>query len=405
MLFNYHVINSQGLESSGQKEAENRDQLVLVLREQGLYPISVEAAEDHSEPVLADNDVRRYLQALQRFGTARKVFVFRQLALLLASGITLTEALDLIAAMQAGRVKQLLKNINHLVKSGRAFSDALAVHDRVFGKMAVQMVRSAEASGELAATLERIADHIERRAELQRQVVNTLIYPMVTLVMAIGVFIFLVTGVVPKFAEFFAKTGRRVPAQMQTMIDIHDFVHLHWVWLIVLSITVLGLLVVTYRSEPGRYWLDRLALNIPLLSGVLITAAMAQYGWSLASLLRSGLTVVETLQICAGMTGNQAIAADLTAVAEAVLNGKPLYRSIRQPTIPPLIQHMTLVGERSGELVEIMFKAGIYYENELKNKTKVIGAMVEPVAILLIGGLVGFIYFGFFKAIFAISGR
>lgn len=405
MIFNYQAIDAQGVETSGQKQAEDQDLLVLALREQGLYPVTITAVPESDEDALAEDDIRLQLQQLQPFGVAKKVFIFRQLALLLASGITLTESLDLVANMQQGRVRALLLGINHAIKSGSSFSQALAKHEKIFTKMAVQMVLSAEASGELAITLERIADHLERRAELKSQVINTLIYPVVTLVMAVGVFFFLVTGVVPKFAAFFAKTGRTIPSEMQSMINISDFITQQWLLLLIFSIILISLFIMIFRNEVGRYWIDNSLLKIPLIGGVIVTGAMSQYSWSIASLLRSGLPVVETIQISAGLINNKAIAVDILKVADQVLQGQPLSKSIKQPHITRLIQHMTLVGERSGGLVDIMFKAGLYYENELKSKARAIGSMVEPVSILLIGGLVGFIYFGFFKAVFAISAR
>jgi len=405
MIFNYQAIDTQGIETSGQKEAENQDMLVITLREQGLYPVSINPVLNSDDENLADDDIRLQLQQLQPFTVSKKVFIFKQLSLLLASGITLTESLDLVANMQQGRIRVLLRSINDDIKSGYAFSQALSKHEKLFTKMAVQMVLSAEASGELALTLERIADHLERRAELKSQVINTLIYPLVTLLMAVGVFFFLVTGVVPKFAAFFAKTGRQIPAEMQSMINISDFIVNQWLLLLIFSGTLISLFVLLYRSDAGRYWIDNSLLKIPLIGGVISTGAMSQYSWSIASLLKSGLPVVETLQISAGLINNKAIATDILNIAEQVLQGQPLSRSIKQPRISRLIQHMTLVGERSGSLVDIMFKAGIYYENELKSKAKAIGSMVEPVSILLIGGLVGFIYFGFFKAIFAVSAR
>lgn len=405
MIFNYQAIDSQGVESSGQKEAENQDMLILALREQGLYPIQVEPLNEGSEADLAEDDIRVQLQQFQPFTVAKKVFIFRQLALLLSSGITLTESLDLISNMQTGRIRAILRQVNMDVKSGYSFSQSLAKHEHLFSKMAVQMVLSAEASGELSVALERIAEHLERRAELKSQVINTLIYPLVTLLMAVGVFFFLVTGVVPKFAAFFAKTGRSVPPEMQSMIDISEFIQNQWLFLIIVSVLLIGLLVFTYRSETGRYWIDNALLKVPLIGAVISTGAMSQYSWSLASLLKSGLPVVDTLQISADLIANKAIANDIVKISESVLQGQPLSRSIQQAHIPRLIQHMTLVGERSGGLVDIMFKAGLYYENELKSKAKAIGSMVEPVSILLIGGLVGFIYFGFFKAVFAVSAR
>ncbi len=403
MIFNYQAINAQGVETAGQKEAENQEMLVLALREQGLYPINIVAVADHDDDQLADDDIRVQLQQLQPFGVSKKVFIFRQLSLLLSSGINLSEALDLVASMQSGRIRRLLKSINENIHAGYSFSQALAQHEQLFGKMSVQMILSAEASGELAAALDRIAEHMERRDELKKQVVNTLVYPMVTLFMAIGVFIFLVTGVVPKFTKFFAKTGRQIPAELQTMVNISDFMQQYWLFLL-LCVLVIGLLfTLLYRSEPGRYLVDDIFLKIPIIGGVIITGAMSQYSWSMASLLRSGLPVVETLQITSGLVGNKSIADDILKIADQVLQGRPLSRSVQQPRIPPLIQHMTLVGERSGGLVEIMFKAGTYYENDLKSRAKAISSLVEPVSILLIGGLVGFIYFGFFKAVFAIS--
>ena len=333
MIFNYQVIDAQGIESSGKKQAKNQESLVLALREQGLYPISITAIEDSNEEALAEDDIRLQLQKLQLFTVGKKVFIFRQLALLLASGITLTESLDLVANMQNGRIKALLNEISQEIKAGSSFSQALYKHEKIFTRMAVQMVLSAEASGELALTLERVANHLERRAELTSQVINTLVYPVITLLMAVGVFFFLVTGVVPKFAAFFAKTGRSIPSEMQSMINISNFMINHWLLLTILAIGFIILFVFLYRNETGRFWIDSSLLKIPLIGGVISTGAMSQYSWSIASLLRSGLPVVETIQISAGLINNRAISGDILKISEQVLQGQPLSQSVKQPRI------------------------------------------------------------------------
>jgi type II secretory pathway component PulF len=401
--YRYVALDDQGHEKQGGIEAEDQRTASNKLRNQGLYVLELNDSAQLPN-VKQPNDILFMLANLKPVTTMQKIFFFRQVSLMVRSGLSLTEGLKIVQNLMSGRIKHIIQNILQEVQSGETFSKAIANQGSTFPDMAQHMIRSAEASGELDLVMGRVASHMERKADIKRQTMTTMMYPCITLASAIFMFFFLVTGVVPKFGKFFANSGRQLPAETQSLLDLSQTLS-QWGGLIIAAVVAIIFgIIFSYSRASGRFVIDSILLKIPIIGSVITLGAMSQVGWGLSMLLRSGLTLVDALDIIKNLIGNRVISKELADAKEKILCGGDLGSSFQSPNITPLIQQLAAVGEKSGSLEQIMQEAGSFYEEALQVKSKVLSSLVEPAAILLIGGMVAYVYIAFFKAIFAVSG-
>ena len=402
-VYRYVALNKAGQQVQGNIEADNQAAASGNLRSQGLYILDLKDSVD-TGIVIDKNNIKFVLQNLMPISNGHKIFFFRQLALMLRAGLSLTEGLEIVQNLLSGKIQKMSQEILQQVQMGETFSNAIEKQNGAFPHMAVHMVRSAEASGELDLVMERVAHHMERKAETKREMMTTMLYPGITLLIAIGMFFFLVTGVVPKFGKFFENAGKKLPPETQSLLDLSHFLSDWGIFIFAGFVAVIFGILYAYQQPSGKWLLDKILLRIPVVGSVITLGAMSQIGWGFSMLLRSGLTLVETLDIIKNLIGNAVIRNDIEQAREKILRGQDLGSSLKCETITPLIQQMAAVGEKSGGLEQIMLEAGIFYEETLKAKSKVMSSMLEPAAILLIGGMVAYVYIAFFKAIFAMSG-
>lgn len=400
-LYRFEALDRQGVTQNGTLEATDARAAAQSLRARALYVVRLDQDEAAAGPVGRDGP--GWLAA--RVRGQNLVMFYKQMGMMLRNGLTLLQALD-IASQTVGsrRLTQVLRVLRADIERGASFSEVLGRHPRHFDALAVELVRGAEASGELDAVMERIARDLERKAELQRQLITSLIYPVIVLLTAIGVSLFLVLGVVPKFAEFFAKSGRKLPPVTQSLIDLTHFMQTWGPWLGLALLVAGGALVAVWRRPESRPIVDRWVLRLPIVGHLITVGNMARFAWTAGMLAKSGVTIIETLRVSAGVLGNAAIAADVHRATEAVLCGRDLATSLRQPTLPPLIHQLTAVGERTGSLDAVLQEIGDFYQKLLETAIKRMTALIEPVLILLVAAMVGYVYYAFFAALFAAAG-
>jgi type IV pilus assembly protein PilC len=289
------------------------------------------------------------------------------------------------------------------IKNGSPLSHAMANHPKVFSPLTVKLVVSGEYTGEMDTIVSRLADHLEKRASLKSQTVNAMIYPATVVLAGLGVGAFLVLKIIPQFAKFLLGRGKPLPPSTQMLVDTSNFFINNGVYLLALLGLMIFALVTMYKQPVGRFKLDGIMLKVPVLGKLLTTAAMAQLNWSLSMLLRSGLTVLDALKIVADATGNRVISTHLVHASGQILGGRDMASSIHHPAIPKLVTQMVAVGERTGTLDAVLSEMATYYEQLLQVQIKRLSSLVEPALILVIGGMVGFVYFSFFQALFALQ--
>jgi type IV pilus assembly protein PilC len=408
--YGFIALDPQGIEQRGEMEALDEREARALLRAQRVRVVHLQEGTLPEEGGLAV----RLLEAIAPVlpGSWMPVrpkdlaLLFRQVGLMLRAGHTLVHALDACARLTTKlRMRAIVRRLADELRGGRSLSDAMAGTGHPFSNLMVSLVGSGEVSGDLDAVLSRIADDIDRRTDLKRQLVAALTYPSIVLLSAIGVVTFLVGSVIPRFATFLQGRGKQVPAAAQLLLDITAWFSAWGPWLAAALVVAAGAVATVYALPQGRRAIDRGLLFVPVLAGTITAANMAQAAWTLAMLVKSGTTVLASLRVTARIVSNRAYAAAFEEAGERVLGGKSLSHGLKQVVIPHLMRHMAEVGESSGELDQVMEEVGLYYRKELDAKVKLMSAMIEPLLILFVGGIVGFVYFAFFQAVMTVSSR
>ncbi len=412
-LFRYEALRSDGGETSGTLEATDSRAAAASLRGESLFVLEVAPATGATAAIASGGGAGRSttagtgprgLGAVLPIRSRDRVFLFRHLALMLRSGLTVVEALRVCRDQSTKRaMAAALDRVLSAVQSGRSLSEAMEAEPRVFPFFTVKLVESAEVSGELDDILQRAAVFIERRALLKASILTSLTYPAVVVLAALGVATFMIVKVIPKFASFFAQRRLTLPWSTQTLMDISTFVQSHGPGIVIGILLAVGAFIAAWLTERGRYAIDRAALRIPVVGGILTMGAMAALGSTLGTLLRSGVTLLESLQVTARLMGNRALRARVEGASEAILGGRDLASSLTDPIIPPTVPQVVAVGERTGALADVLAEIGEFYDGELQAAIRRMSALIEPVLIIVVGGMVGFVYFAFFQAVFQLA--
>jgi len=270
--------------------------------------------------------------------------------------------------------------------------------------MAVNLVFAGENTGNLDEIMERLALHLEKKAAVRAQMINAMIYPAVVFIAAIGVGAFMTLKIIPKFADFLLAQGRTLPNSTQGLIDFSKYVQTNGIYIVGVFIALIVAILLIYQTKRGRYLIDSILLRIPIFGAMITTGSMAQMTWGLAILLRSGVTVFDALKITAELINNRVFTDQLIKGSDIVLSGRDMATSLTHPQMPILVLQMITVGEKTGSLDTVLQELGIYYQQLLEIAIKRLSAMIEPAMILLIGGMVGFVYYAFFQALFSLVG-
>ena len=396
----YLALDDAGREVRGGIEAADRPGAAALLRGRGLFPL--ELREDAPRAAAGPAAGGWSLPALVTSGDL--ALFLSQMALMLRTGLTILQSLETLARRGSRRaLRQAAARLSRAVQAGSPLSAALA-QERLFPPLVHHLVRTAEATGELEQAFTRSAEFIERRAALRFQLITTLIYPSIVVLLASGVFVFLTTSVVPKMARFFAGRGRSLPWSTQKLMDLSELMQRHGLTLLGVLGALVGSALLAYRTERGRYLLDRASLRVPGLALLLRTAAMAHLGRTLSLLLRSGLPLLESLRVLSGSFAHRAYRALISRCAERVIQGETLAGSLAQDgAVTPLCLQVVAVGEQSGSLDQVLGELGEFYEQRLQRLLSIASSLVEPAILIALGGMVGFVYISFFQAVFQLA--
>lgn len=399
--FTYKALDQQGNEASGIIAAAEQAEARSMLRSKGLYVLKLQADGEKRSlfsllaTALSYLSIKRYKKA----NTADLVLFFRQVALMLRSGSTLMQALETIANMTSKmRFKNALIRILVAIQGGASFAQALEKEGSMFPPIVAKLVASGEASGELQVILERLAINLGKSADIKRQFITAMFYPTFVTLAAVGVTTFLAMSVVPKFAKMLEGKSSQLPPATQAMMDGSEFMVDNGALLFSCIGGVIFATLAAYTTVLGKTFIDKILIHTPIIGSSIRHSAMAQTGMTMSLLLRSGLTVLETLKVIAHIMPNTSMAACFTKAGDKVLSGQSLASGLTQPLIPEMVMHMANIGEKSGELDQVMEEIGNYFQAQTEAKLKAMVAMIEPAMTVMIGGLVGFVYYAFFKA-------
>lgn len=404
--FNYKALDQQGRETAGSLEAKDRSDAIELLKLRGLYVLDIEQGGVQFGVAVLYRLWRKHV-SFHRYAlvtVADQVMLFRQLTLLLRAGNTLMQSLEICAEMTDKlQLRRMIVAMLVDIQAGSSFAAAIEAQGRSFPPLVARLVASGEASGELQVTLERLADSLERNASIKRQFIFSLIYPTILVVSAVGACLYLALGIIPKFMTALQARSSQLPWSTQVMMDASSWLVDQGVVLGISFAVVVFLLLVFYTTAIGRTILDRLLLSVPVIGASISAASMAQIGWTMSVMLGSGLTVLESLRVTSAILRNDHLSRCLNRVGDGILDGSSLAVGLRQDHIPKMVQYMAGIGERSGELEFVMGELGRYYQNLTEIRIARMIAMIEPAMTIVVGGMVGFVYYAFFSAMIRVT--
>lgn len=379
---------------TGQVSAENQDEALELIHQLGLLPISVE------ESTSAGQLVRQIKNAKVK---GKEVYLFsKQLASLIKSGVPLLQALEVIARQTKNQTfARAIGDIMTNVRNGRSLSSSLSDYPQIFSTLYVAMVRAGEESGNLREMLSRMAEHQKSQEEISSKVRSALTYPVFMLLIGISTVIFILTFVMPKLSVMFKDLGQDLPWPTMVVLGISHAIRTAGIWGAVAAVFVVLLISRWSQSQQGRLAVSRIVLAFPFLRTFFLRVDLARFCRTLALLLKSGLPILRSIEVAVPTLDNSFVKRDILACVQGLTAGNSLGSCLRQSSIiPDMMSQLITVGEESGSLTESLGDIADSYEQDINESVKFMTTLLEPIMILSVGVVVGFIVFAMLLPIF-----
>ncbi|MFH1783780.1 MAG: type II secretion system F family protein [bacterium] len=321
------------------------------------------------------------------------IMITIQLANMITSGLALMTSLRTLTKQIENRyLRRVIEDVYRTVEMGSTFSDALSKHPRVFSTLFVSMVRAGEASGNLDVVLNRLAKFAEKDAELRQKVKSAFVYPIVLVVVGSGVVSFMVIFLLPQFVEIFTKAGIQLPLPTRVLQMLSIGLRKYWFIVIILAGGVSFTFKAYIKTGIGRLHFDRFLLHVPVLGTLLRRIAIARFTRTLATLIKSGVPILQALEIVEAVVGNQVISRVIRSVHDGVTKGEKIAQPLKiSEEFPPDTIQMIAVGEETGNLDEMLNKISDFYEVSIEYSVKRLTSLLEPLFLVIMGTVVGFI--------------
>jgi general secretion pathway protein F len=406
-MYAYKGLGPSGKNVAGVRDAETPKLLRQVLRKDGVIVTSFELSKGGK----AAKDLNATKGGLSKdvdlgaiFGGVKKVEVAaftRQMATLLRAGIPLAESLGaLVEQISNVRFKTPVAEVRAAVNEGSSLADALAKHPKLFDELFVSMVRAGELAGNLDEVLERLADFLEAGQKLKSKVQGAMIYPLVMLVVGAIIMTVLMIKVIPEITSMFTQAGRTLPLNTRMLIAVSGFMGRNIVWLILFTIASIVLFVKWSRSESGKPMWHRFVLRLPVVGELVRTINVGRFARTLGTMLQSGVPMLRALDTGKQILGNVLLQRAVEDAKRAVTEGESLATTLRKSgQFPATMIHMTAVGEKAGQLEQMLERVATAYESEVDTKLSRLTALLEPLMLVVMGGAVAFIVFSILQPI------
>jgi len=401
--YRYQIKSGSGDVSVGVISAANATAAAQILRTQGARVLALGAVED-SQAISGLGARLRELNSGQP--SARHILDFTtQLSVMIRAGINLRTALEGIADQTNHTTfKRIILGLKSDVESGKQFSEAIARHPKLFGPLYVNMIRAAEVSGSFGKMLDRIAMNLAQQIETKKMVIGAMIYPGVIATMAISVTIFLLTFVLPKFAQVFEGKEDVLPWPTKFLMGLSAFMVAYWPLLLGGAVVALIAFIVFVKTEIGVFWLDRAKLRVPIFRSMFRSLYLSRSLQTMGELINAGVPMLDTIAITSDIAGNRLYKRLWRTVFSAVKEGKKIALPLTRSTLlPKAVVQMIAAGEESGKLGEVLDEISVFYSKQLKDTIRTVTSMIEPIMIIIMGSIVGFIAMAIILPIFKMS--
>ena len=405
--FSYTARSRKGEKIQGSIEAMDRRAALLQIENMGYIPVIV---REKTAEAAQKQTGARFSISLRRSRrpkmAMRDMLIFtNELSDLLSSGMKLGNALNTLSHRKAHvRTDTIIKSLRDEIIQGSSLSDALSMYKESFPALYISMVRAGEASGNLSEIMQRIVRHYERINEIKEKVIMALVYPAIILLVGFATLIFAITWVIPRFSMIFEELGSTLPLPTRIMIGLSS-VMIHYGWLIAIVLIAVAILFSRYiKTEPGRLWWHGFQLKLPLVKNIVTASAFNQFAHILGLLIANGVPVLDALTIMEQAIGNVVIAREVRNAKDRVTDGTTISGPLAAGKIfPPLLTDMLAIGEETGDMAGSLSHIARRYESDLDRNLKLFTTLLEPILIVLMAILVGFIAISILLAVFDLT--
>jgi type IV pilus assembly protein PilC len=398
-VFTYKALDQKNGEIlQDQIEGANTTSVAITLRQQGLFVIDVK-----EQSTLTQKDI---LEPFKKVRLRDLVVFSRQFSTLINAGMPIVRAMYVLSEQTENKkFVQVIDAVRGDVEGGLSLSEALEKHPKVFNRLYVEMIRAGEIGGMLDGVLLRIADQLEKEADLRRKVITAMVYPLFVMGFAFLTLTALLMFVVPVFARLFEDLGGELPLMTRIVMGVSDILTSLWGIVVYLVIGVAFYLFWRWKkTERGRKVWGRISLKIPLKIGTVVhKVALARFARTLSTLSAAGVPILQSLEITATSSGNWVVEKALLKSRDSVREGIPIYKPLESEAVfPPMVTRMIAVGEETGDIDGMLQKIAEFYESEVDAAIKALTSIMEPVMIIVVGAIVGVIVISMYLPMFAI---
>jgi type IV pilus assembly protein PilC len=381
--FKYEGRNIKGRKQTGTIVSASKRDAIIKLRQKGIKVIEIAEVPQ----TLLNKEIT--------FGKAVKlqdfVIYLRQFATLLKAGVSVVDSTRILASQTESKaLKNALMEVEESLRAGNPLSVAAAKHPRIFPPIFVNMVKAGEAGGNMDETLERLADHFEKIHRTKQKIVSALAYPIAVAIIAVAVVIFLLVTVVPTFVAMFADFHAELPAITKFVLRASEVMQTYWWLVVIVFITIYVLLSFMKKQKKTKYYLDYVAMRLPIFGKLVQKAALARMTRTLSSLFSSSVPILQALSIVENVVENEVIAKVMRQARDSLERGQSLAEPMKKHwAFPPLVTQMITIGEETGSLDAMLSKVADFYEAEVDAGVDRLKSLIEPIMIVLLAGVIG----------------
>ncbi|RHO90707.1 type II secretion system F family protein [Ruminococcus sp. AF41-9] len=381
--FTYVAVDKRGKEKRGNVEADNRERVVEILKNDGLIPVSVKEQGVLNKEI--DFSIGKKVKP-------RDLSVFcRQFVSITQAGVPMKEALQMLSEQTENKwLKRAISEVLLSVEKGNTLADSMRGQADIFPPMLINMVEAGENSGSLEMAFERMAVQFEKEAKLKATIKKATIYPIILIIAAIGVVAVMMLFVIPIFIDMFADLDVEMPAITMWVMNTSKWVTANWYIILAVIVAVVVAYKIIYKTEQGRFMIDQVKMKMPLFGKLTVKTACAQFARTMSTLLSSGISTIDALETVSKIVNNIHYTNALMKAREEVMKGIPLSEPLTASKIfPPMVCHMTGIGEETGNIEEMLEKLADYYDEEVEMTTQSVLAAMEPLIIVFMALVVG----------------
>lgn len=400
-VYSYTARDRSGQQRNDAIESPSREAAISTLRSQGLLPLKITEVINKKEGSAAFSWNPLDYRSIRSTDIEHE---FHQMAVMLRSGISLLDALNMTARHCRIGARSVWMDLAKRIQQGSSFTEALSEH-KIFSNFTIQLIRVGEQTGHLNIVMDQAAEEMKASRKLKQQIVKALRYPAFTLLFAIGLVVYMLTSIVPEIKKLLQIMGKPMPPITQALIDTSDWFKSNSIPVAVFAVVIVVCFIALYQVPRTRWWIDRISLRLPILGYVLRLSGTVLFSRAMGLLLRSGVVIVEALETMEKLHGNHYMASKVRMARNRVMQGSSLTEPLQADTgYMPLMLQMIRVGESSGTLDEILIEMTEYHDELLQQAIAKLTGMIAPIMTVFVGGLVGFVYAAFLVAMFSAAG-